>query len=97
MRRNAESKITKSERCINPDCRSRGKMQNAKVRGLCENCYRAILRLIKTGKITMQEAEERGIVRKPQPPGSGRFPIVAGATIVQPTTRKVRPLPGSNE
>jgi hypothetical protein len=80
----------RKKKCINPDCRSTGKSAKPAVRGLCEACYRALKRLIKAGKLTEQEAYDRGLWLKSQPPGAKRFPEEAGAAIVRPSMRQTR-------
>lgn len=68
----------KKEQCFNLDCKSNGTRKNAYVRGLCENCYRTVLRLIEAGKLaSISEAEDRGLCRSVREPGSSRFPVFA--------------------
>jgi hypothetical protein len=63
--------------CHNPDCRSTGKSANVKYRGLCDACYRALMRLVKSGALTLEEAELQGRCRRPVPAGSRRWPQLA--------------------
>ena len=65
----------KGDRCINPDCPTRGK---AYVRGLCEPCYRSLLRLLKKQNRSLSDAEQKGLCKRPQPTiGGKRFPLEA--------------------
>ena len=66
-------------KCMNRRCRSRGKSAAVKYRGLCDACYRSLMRLISAGKITMEEAESRGLCKAPVPAGSRRWPLIAGS------------------
>lgn len=42
--------------CLMPECTD----ANVKLRGLCTGCYQSASRLIRMGKTTWQELEERG-------------------------------------
>ena len=76
--RNKARNGCKKSKCINPDCRSVGNRKDSYVKGLCENCYRALLRLIARGKIaSLKEAEDLGMCKPAKEPGSSRFPVVA--------------------
>lgn len=72
--------------CMNPLCRSEGIHRRAKVRGLCDACYRALLRKIAAGEATMEEAERAGWCRAVPDPGRQRFPNITRQKASEPTT-----------
>jgi len=81
--------LSRNTRCMNPDCQS-PRPAEAKYRGLCEACYRALKRLVEAGNITWAEAEEQGACLAPRPAGSSRWPTIAGAHYTKPSMAKCR-------
>lgn len=69
----------KADRCCNPDCPTR---KPAYVRGLCEACYRTLLRLIERKKLpSLKDAESRGLCKGRKEIGSKRFPVEAARKV----------------
>jgi len=64
-------------RCMNPHCPSRGKAE-AKYRGLCEACYKALKRLLTASGLEWADAVRAGKCternRPGRKPGLNRFP-----------------------
>lgn len=47
-----------------PTCKKRPKVGNC--RGRCAACYRAAYRLVKAGKVTWKQLEEKGLIDPPR-------------------------------
>lgn len=47
--------------CKNPNCKSKNKRRRIEVRGLCENCYKTLLRLVLDKRITWKQAVAKGL------------------------------------
>jgi len=60
--------------CCNPGCSSIGDHRYAKARGVCNNCYQMLRRMIQRGVIEdWSYAEDRGWCTPLQQPGYSRF------------------------
>lgn len=64
-------------KCCNPNCKSLGKRKEAYALGLCEACHKALRRMIKSGKTTMEKAIRDGNCLPYYTPGANRFPAIA--------------------
>lgn len=66
--------------CCNPGCTSDGEQKIAKARGICNNCYQVLRRMIASSESSLsswEEAEDLGWCRPPRQPGDTRFDVSA--------------------
>jgi len=64
-------------KCINEECRSKGKKRKAHSRGLCHACGMQLWLLVKAKKITYRDAESQGLCLPRNEMRKKRFSIVA--------------------
>lgn len=72
-------KTKKSPKCIYPDCSN-----TVRTRGLCHGHYMTMRRLVREGKITEEDLEERGFL---SPKGTGQAFMNGHALFLDPNAR----------
>jgi len=68
--------MAKPKKCMNHSCCSPATKRQVFARGLCENCYRTLRRMIQAEKLTWGDAENMNLALPPWHVGKKRFPRV---------------------
>lgn len=74
------------EKCMTPECVRPSKPGN---KGMCRSCHSAVARLVRQGRITWQQLEEKGLAKPERDPQTTASPIIraivnAGISIDRP-------------